>query len=233
MPEQVEKPDPQDILTIQNIDLDCDEITSNNIFVERQRTDMEGKVHNYKESVSNEFNHTDFFEVRWGNSAIRLMPGEVRRLPRYLGEHYAKHLADHMLMKMEKETNRQFLVNHPIERPKIIKSIIIGVEKIYRDDTVPMSEGERAIAEADRLNEGSSVDAGKVPNTALGELREPPKNPKIKVEDDATPINETSLIDPKKPKPTRAQLMKECAALNIKFEMTDTTEQLIARITNF
>jgi len=205
--------DPQDILIVQNIDLNCDDIDPE-----------EG------------WSHADFFQVRWAGHPHRIRPGETRRMPRYVAEHFAKHLADHILMKMERETGRQFLVNHPIERPKVLKQILVGVDEYFlqQEQKPAPTEGERVAEEIEKLNEPEKVlDVGEVPPPAIGVLKEPPKEVEIPEETEETPTGQTSIVDPSKPLPTRVELMKECKRLGIPIRFNETKESLIAKLKNF
>ena len=203
------KNDPQDILIVQNIDLNCKDIDSE-----------EG------------WSHADFFQVKYGGAPLKIAPGETRRVPRYRAEHYAKHLADHMLMKMEEETGKQFLVNNVIERPNMLKKILVDVDTYYLDqDVKPTTETDKLAAEDKELNpqEEKGMDIGAVPNPMVGVLKEAPKTPPLPPDEPETK-GKTSIFDPKKPKPSRAQLIKACADQGIEWTMKDSAEQLIAKL---
>ena len=210
-----QKEDPQDILIVQNVDLNCNYIDSE-----------EG------------WSHADFFQVKYGGAPLRIKPGETRRVPRYRAEHFAKHLADHMLMKMEEETGKQFLVNNVIERPKMLAHILIGVDTYYLEqEQGPVDETAKLAAEDKQLNQDEdSVDKamniGEVPNPMMGTLKETPTTPpvpKSAPEDD----KKTSIFDPSKDKPTRQQLIKACADQGIEWTMRDTNEVLIGKLKAF
>ena len=207
------KTDPQDILIVQNVDLSCNAIDSE-----------EG------------WSHQDFFQVKYGGAPLRIKPGETRRVPRYRAEHYAKHLADHMLMQMEEETGKQFLVNNVIERPNVLSKILIGVDSYYLEqDIKPADETSKLEAQDKQLNpegEEKAMDLGEVPNPMMGELKEAPKTPPLPP-DEPEPKDKSSLFDPKKPKPTRNQLIKECANLGIEWTMRDTNEILEQKLKAF
>jgi hypothetical protein len=212
MPEQ--KTDPQDILIVQNCDLNCNYIDSE-----------EG------------WSHADFFQVKYGGAPLRIKPGETRRVPRYRAEHFAKHLADHMLMKMEEETGKQFLVNNVIERPKMLNQILTGVDTYYLEqDQGPSTEVDKLATEDKQLNPEDdterAMDIGEVPNPMIGTLKatsKTPPVPKSEPEDD----KKTSIFDPSKDKPTRQQLIKACADQGIEWTMKNTNEELIAKLKAF
>jgi len=202
--------DPQDVLVVQNIDLGCNDIDSE-----------EG------------WSHADFFQVKYGGAPLRIKPGETRLVPRYRAEHFAKHLADHMLMKMEEETGKQFLVNNVIERPKMLAKILVKVESYYLEQTPePITEADKLKAEDEKLNpEEKAMDLGEIPNPMVGNLKETPPTPELPKEEPED--DKSSLFDPKKPKPSRARLIKECAKLGIEWKMTDSSEQLEAKLKAF
>ena len=206
------KTDVQDILIVQNIDLNCDDIDSE-----------EG------------WSHRDFFQVKYGGAPLKIAPGETRRVPRYRAEHYAKHLADHMLMKMEEETGKQFLVNNVIERPNMLKKILVSVDSYYLEqDIQPTTETDKLAAEDKELNpqEEKGMDIGEIPNPMVGVLKEAPKTPPLPP-DEPEQSGKTSIFDPKKPKPSRGALIKECAKLGIEWTMKDTNEILEAKLKAF
>jgi len=205
------KEDPQDVLIVQNIDLNCDDVDTE-----------EG------------WSHKDYYQVKWGGNPIRIKPGETRRLPRYVAEHFAKHLANHILMKMEKETGKQFLVNNPIERPKVLKQIIIGVDQYFLDQEIAeQTEGEKVAAEIEKLNEPEekALDVGAVPNPAIGELKEEPKTPEIPEEKPSK--EKTSIWDPKLPDPSINELRHACKLQGIEFTLKDNKETLIQKLKSF
>jgi hypothetical protein len=110
-------PNKEDIILVQNIDLDCD----------------------YYDTENN-YSHSDYFEVRWNKQPFRVKPGETRRYPRNIAEQNAKHIADQILIK-KCEKAKKNLLNHPVERPKVLNEILIRVEDYYNQDSVP-TEGE-------------------------------------------------------------------------------------------
>ena len=67
----------------------------------------------------------DSFVVDWDGVPHVINAGETRTFPRYLADHYKKHLADHILIKKELQ------VNDPKERPIIEAEIDRGVKESY------------------------------------------------------------------------------------------------------
>ena len=61
----------------------------------------------------------DYFEVRYDGEPLRIPPGETRVLPRYLAEHFAKHLADYIL------TRNGQMVHDELLRAPLLSQIIL------------------------------------------------------------------------------------------------------------
>lgn len=157
-------------------------------------TDMDfGQVDNHLYEHS--WNTKDFFEVRFDGRPHRLKPGQKRYMPRYLADHFAKHLIDFILIKREEKEKLTGLVKNIVERRKLYNKIIVGVANYYEGDAFgDETEGLRIEREVDALNQrpvGKAFDVGEVPNQALGygTTDKPPE----KVEDD---IEEDALSDP-------------------------------------
>lgn len=237
-------PHENDILTVANIDVDCDVI-----------------------DTEENYPHKEYFQVRWSGHPHRIPPGQTRKMPRFLAEHYAKHLADHMLMRMEEQTGRKGLVQSSFERPRMLARIILGVDTYFLGETAA-EEGAKVAAMVDQLNPGEKeLDLGTIPDPMLGALKPEPKKVVIKDEPETpevpptspvsatqvventptttTPTTEpadvpptgkpedTSIFDPSKPKPTRKQLFADCEKLGIEVTGKETVDQLIAKIKAF
>lgn len=237
-----QKIDPQDILVVKNIDVDCNEITSDVIKKKVVYTDEEtGKRTVKEEDAIEEWSHSDFFQVRWSNVPHRIKPGESRRMPRYIAEHYAKHLANHILQKLEKETGRTNLVQNVVERPKVLKQIIVGVDEYFLQGD-EIDEGQRAVNQVEELNrQERPIDIGEVENPMIGKLVESNEDEgvddiikSVKADEkEAEAPQATSIVDSDKPLPPRSELMKECKKLGIKFDMKNTAEELASKIRAF
>lgn len=173
-----QKTDPQDIILVKNIDVDCAESTQDIVRTSRKVRDPEtDQITTVYEEQMEEWNHADFFQVKWSGHPHRIRPGETRRMPRYIAEHYAKHLADHMLTKAEVKEQKKGLVQSPTRRPATLGQILLRVEEYFLQDA-PLSEGEAGAAEVDKLNpaeESRALNLGVIPPTAVGVLTpEPP-----------------------------------------------------------
>jgi hypothetical protein len=126
--------------------------------------------------------------------------GQTRIFPRYLADHYAKHLADHIL------TRQKLSVNDPRERPKIIEEIYKGVKESY---AAPRSETE-----------------GEVIAKQVTEANVPAPKP----EPISTPPVAEAKAEPPKPKRTRKELFAECKELGIETTGYEKVDDLIEKI---
>lgn len=243
MPEDTntpKKPNESDILLVYNSDINCDVIDSED---------------NYP--------HKDYFQVKWSNHPHRVAPGKVRKMPRFLAEHFAKHLADHILTKMEEQTGRKGLVQSPTERPRVLKEILLGVDTYFLGEE-DVDQGEKIVKAVETLNEERPLDLGEVPNPMLGVLKPEPKtvnvtdsvsespsavddatvtNPKDVATAQTAPVQEVepaptsqekvSIWDDTKPKPSRKSLIADCEKLGIEVSGKESVDQLIALIKKF
>lgn len=218
---------PQNIVVITNPDLECD-----------MEDSMEG------------WSHREFFEVKWDGRPHRLVPGQERRMPLWLATHFAKHLADHILMKEEEESGGKLkgLVNSPVKRPKVLATILLRTEE-YFDEPERLSEGEMVERQVEQINtpaqndpfisgvggkkatEMKEINIGEVPNKAIGVLKKQKEEPIVPPKTET----ETSAFDPSKPKPTRAELLSEIEKLDMmdKVPKNATVDQLIGIIASF
>lgn len=171
-------PNPEDIILVKNIDVDCNDITTDVVRTSRKIFNPEtGATSTVFEDQVEEWSHKDYFQVRWSGHPHRIKPGETRRMPRYIADHFAKYLADHILAKREKAEKRTGLVQSIVERPKVLAQILLKVDEYYLRDSFS-DEGARAVAEVEALNpaeEVSAISVGVVPPPAVGVLKpEPP-----------------------------------------------------------
>ena len=165
-----QKSDPQDILIVKNIDVDCQEISTDVLPVTRVVIDSEtGQRSTIYDQVVEEFNHAEYFQVKFSGKPFRVFPGKTRLMPRFIAEdHFAKHLADHILTKRGKP------INSATERPRVLKEIIVGVQEYYLQDEV-LDEGGAAASQVETLNaqeEARAINMGVIPPQAVGILKE-------------------------------------------------------------
>jgi hypothetical protein len=145
-----QKNNENDTLTITNIDTDCSEDTYDSIRVsERFRDQESGRIVTNFKDISYHFNHADGFQVRWSGQPFTLKPGESAKMPRYLGEHFAYHLCNHMLDKQGPNAR-----NNPLLRPAKLKEIIVAEEPFFA--TISDSVGTATLKTVQNLNEGNA-----------------------------------------------------------------------------
>lgn len=217
---------------VANIDIGCSDKSVDIVKVSNRVLDNEGNVSTEIYDKHEEWSHADFFQVKFDGKPYRIAPGKTAILPRFIAEHFAKHLADHLLQKKEDETGRRGLVTSPIERPKMLKQIITELDS---GEFVMPTATEPVTAVVDST---PTEDAGIVPNTAEGVLiPEPPTLAeilKVAGEDpdkiDRTPIGETSITDDKKPLPTRKQLIELCYGQSIDITGMENKAELIDKL---
>jgi len=145
-----QKNNENDTLYITNIDMDCSEDTYDSIRVsERFRDQESGRIVTSFKDINYHFNHADGFQVRWSGQPFTLKPGETAKMPRYLGEHFAYHLCNHMLDKQGPNAR-----NNPLLRPKKLEEIIVKEEPFFA--TMTDSVGTAALKTVQGLNEGNA-----------------------------------------------------------------------------
>jgi hypothetical protein len=150
-----QKENPQDILIVRNIDTDCNHVEYQTARRSTRTVDDEGRVTSgYTDDVE-EVPHNLYFQVKWSGQRFRIKPGDTRLYPRYIAEHFAKHLTDHMLARQEfksKQTGKEIsLINSPTERKKQWDLIIPGVQQ-YFEDLGTIDEGVAAGNQVEELN---------------------------------------------------------------------------------
>jgi len=198
----------QDIILVRNIDVNCQEVTYSTIgrTVKRVDEDTKAEYTDYL-TVPEEYNHSEYFMVKWGGQPMKIAPGQTKLLPRYIAEHYAKHLADHVLGLREIAEKRVGLIQSPVERPKTLKEILVSVQTWF-NDMGEVDEGLKIAEEVEKLNEGvnlSETDMGLVRNPTVGRLVQESK-PLDEILAEAEKVDEGEV---KAGEPTRAQLIEE------------------------
>lgn len=201
-----QKNNENDTLWVKNIDEDCHDITYDSVRMsERWRDPESGRVMTQFKDVEFTFEHADGFQVRWSGQPFTIKPGATARMPRFLAEHFATHLANHMLDKKGDEMKRT-LRNDPVWRPKILKEIIIKEEPYFA--TISDSVGTATLKQVDDLNPSGS------PITEVQGLDYNTKGDKGKTlgEADVTPTDNiattTGRIDKKSVEPTPDVIMR-------------------------
>ena len=216
------KPHELDVLIVCNPDVNCDVI-----------------------DTEEDYPHKEYFQVRWSGHPHRIAPGQTKKMPRFLAEHFAKHLANHLLMKLEESTGRKGLVQSSFERPKMIAKIILGVDTYFLGES-EVEEGAKVAETVDKLNmpEERVTNLGEIPNTMMGVLKPEPRSVITEetvlpttdvpvVDAPVSPVTNTSIYDDSKPKPTRKELLVEADKLGIEVTGKETVDQLIGKIKSF
>lgn len=237
----------EDILIVRNIDVACTEVHQELVRRDRSQQDENGHTFVAYEDVIDEWRHADFFQVRFNGYPHRIAPGEVKLMPRYLAEHYAKHLADHVLLKTGKPQN------HAIERPKTLAKIIEGVHTYFQEDA--SDDNQRLAQRLDELNRPENVgvsadgktytlkevtDAAPVASKALGVLDQPPEKSLDElldeVREDDAPSQEVDPNRPRLDQPdaiTRKELLEAAHSQGIKVTGRENKAELISKLKQF
>lgn len=244
-PQTGPKEHPEDTLVVCNIlvgdDTDVDDV----IPYANARPSIDpqtGQPHFVNQIDTNLFEHTwntqDFFEVRWDGRPHRIRAGETRRMPRYLADHFAKHLIDFILIQREKREKVTGLLKNRLERAKLYKQIITGVDSYYNGDMYDYErEGTFVEQQVTQLNQSdNSLNLGEVPNIAMGfGTTDKPPEAVEEVELPApTPVTglpqtQDELIAAK----TIGQLRTEAKQLGIEVKNTMTKDDLANAILHF
>ena len=212
----------QDIIVVANIDTNCDDV-----------------------DTDEHYSHRDYFQVRWDGVPHQIKPGQTKLMARFLGKHFAIHLANHILLNREKAENKVNLVQSAFDRPATIDKILLSVESAY-GDVAPLSEGERVARETEKLNEDPTkvqpakeeeveraIDLGEVEDPLYGKLKGPKDKPtttKAKAEPAETT---TSIYNKEKPLPSHEELVRDAETLEIELKGDETDEQIIGLLKAF
>lgn len=186
------------------------------------------------------WNTRDFFEVRWDGRPHRIKPGETRRMPRYLADHFSKYLIDFILTQREMKEKVTGLLKNRLERAKLYKQIIVGTDSFYNGDMWDFQrEGNYVEKQVNELNKvDNAINLGEVPNIALGYGTN--DKPPEKIETD--PVTLAPSITPSQPPKTQeeiiasktiGELRTEAKQLGIEFKNTWTKEDLAKAVLNF
>lgn len=241
------KEHPEDTLIVRNILIGDDTEVEDVIPYANARASIDpstGQQHFVNQIDTNLFEYSwntkEFFEVRWDGRPHRIKAGEIRRMPRYLADHFAKYLIDFILIHRETREKVTGLLKNRLERAKLYKQIIVGVDSYYNGDMFNYErEGTYVEQQVDQLNKTSNaVDLGEVPNIAMGygTTDKPPES--IDFEPDLPPIlpstpdapkTQDELIEAK----TIGQLRTEAKQLGIEVKPTMNKEALASAILNF
>lgn len=182
-------------------------------------------------TVEHSFKPSEAFEFKWGGKIYRMRPNQKRVFPRYLAEHFAKHLANAMLGEKDPMGTKK-LVSSVTERPKLIKKIILGTVSHVGGDMEEVTADDLAMQQAEQYNE--SVDNGDY-DPLLGELV-PDADDDTTATDDGDGLDDTNQDPPANDpfeKRTKEELIKEAAQLGVDIKSTDKKDDIIAKIKAF
>jgi len=113
------KEHPRDILLVCNIDVGCADVDQD---------------YGHK--------HSEYFQVNYGGIPYQIAPGETKKIPRVVAEHYARHLADHMLNKLGVEKGKVGMITNKVERDKFLDRIIVDVVEWHKEPKKLKEEDE-------------------------------------------------------------------------------------------
>lgn len=152
--ERIEQPtqknNENDTLYVMNIDEGCSDDTYDAVRVsERWRDPESGRVLTTFKEVNYHFNHAEGFQVRWAGQPFTLKPGETAKMPRFLGEHFAYHLANHMLEKRGPNARTD-----PLQRPAMLEKIILKEEPFF--SAISDSVGTGVLKQVQDMNDGNA-----------------------------------------------------------------------------
>jgi hypothetical protein len=210
---------------VHNIDIDCNEVSTYTAteVLSIKDPDREQPVREYSENVT-KIDHAKGFGVLYGGRLFTIAPGMTRNLPRYIAEHFAKHLIDHLLNKRDLD-GRLNLINNEGEREKLYNQIIIDEELLYND----------AVSQTSVKTISRTKDDDYLELTEDDDIE-----PNVAIKDESPEVTETEILKEKdeqvsigRVKTSRQQLMKDCKTLGIKFTVKETNEELVSKIDKF
>ena len=187
---------PNDILRVANIDVNCS--------LNDPECHPEGQ---------------DKFTAVYAKNPYTIEAGKARLFPRFIAEHFAKHLTAHILISQEKP------ISDNKERPLLLKQILLGVEESF-SAAPEMSEGEKIAAEVDKLEEKVEVTEPVAPTGFV----EPAGTP---VAEEPQEIEEPKEEAPMEQRPTLRELKEEASKLGISYKKNVTVDQLLNLIKAF
>lgn len=242
------KEHPEDTLIVRNILVGDDNEIEDVIPYANARPSIDpstGQQHFVNQIDTNLFEYSwntkEYFEVRWDGRPHRIKAGDTRRMPRYLADHFAKYLIDYILTQREDREKVTGLVKNRLERAKLYKQIIVGVDSYYNGDTWDYErEGNFVEKQVNELNRpDTAIDLGEVPNIALG--YGVTDNPPESIEDLDVPVIPMNPINPGSPTTqedliaakTIGQLRTEAKQLGIEIKPTMNKEALAEAILRF
>ena len=136
-------------------------------------------------------------------TVIHVEAGKTRLVPRYLGEHFTKHLTDHIL------TSRKLTISDPRERPKIEQEIFLGIKEGFGEVNPPTIVEELPLEEAVPVVTTTILPTAEVSSS------------------------ETTTPPEAKPVPTRKELFNELKVLGVETTGKENVAQLLKLVEEF
>ncbi len=176
------------------------------------------------------------FSTTWGQQNFTVPKNGEKVYPRFIAEHLAKHLTDAILFAREdamakaqgvRNLKHSFVGNKTM-RDDILKDILPEVYQYYLEQP-QQSEQERQAKQIEEAN--LAYAAQQAAQAAITPPAEPTTG--TETEEPTGTTSEVSLIDPKKKKPTKAQLVEDCEQLGIELNGDESYAELVAKIKEF
>jgi len=159
--------DPNDLLLVRNIDLNSKSVTTDIIKRPFTHKDPEGKeTYTSYEEVETSWDHSLGFRFYYGGKPFTLKPGEKRVMPRYLADHFVKHLLDHMLNEEAQRTKNNSIFKNPAKRKELTDQIVEGVYQFANSED-DIDEGARIHDEYEKVNRKSRERRGRARHRCL------------------------------------------------------------------
>jgi len=183
----------------------------------------------------------DFSET-WGQQPFMVPAKGEKVYPRFIAEHLAKHLTNAILFAREDEMAKaqgvrnlkHTIVGNEQIRKEVLDKVLPSVYQYYLEQP-HQSEQERQAKQIEEANAAyANQVAAKAAETPPTETTEElDDEPETFVGEPKGTTEEVSLLDPKKKKPTKAQLIEDCEQLGIELTGDENYAELVAKIKEF
>lgn len=163
------------------------------------------------------------FSVKWGGVTRTIRAKEEAQHPRFLAEHFAKHLADFILQvkeyKYKKEHGKQItLLRNTKERERVLRLIVRGVQTYFMPATADGTQSGDQIQPLTAEEQRALIDLGDVDDDVMGRTIDD-------VEVDLPPeaIGDTDNM-------TKQQVMDQLTILGVEFSDRETKPELLKKL---
>ena len=163
------------------------------------------------------YSHRDRYQVRWNKMPFSVDAGSVKRFPRYLADHFAKHLIDHILQKQEDEGKGMMLTRDERKRNALKEQIFADVEQTFEADV--RSSAQVEAQKIDALNEDFLRKAQSALPSIPTESEEPEETEADEVDMPPPPENYSTW--------TRPDLFREAKERGLKVKFTAKNAEII------